>query len=310
MVAQNLQAIQPEKQVLATPVALQNADVWKMQHAHMAAALSFILTEMKRIHAQAKDFEPLDKPTKSQGLLPPLSPQLRKDLLAYLEAMELLQQDEKKLLEMAKHLSHMKNAMYGVMEIMNMFQNIDGAKISALSALDNVDSDIRTQITGAEGEVNAMSGEKSTGKPGHDPTKKEVEQAKKLVAFINSIQAFLEQEGGNSKIMGKGTLSNLEDAIKNIKGVFKSSWGNPKEMAERMNEWIAGSKKGKFSPELKDLQFGLQQANQTVSALSTSTNTQLEFVTNMFKQFLGVDESAMQAYQKGNLTMIQNQRSN
>jgi|GEM_PF-6423925 len=314
MVAQQIQAIQPKEMTIAKPVALEQQDASKKRLAHVAAALLYVV----HVIESAKDsallkVTPEGSKTPSSApkpLLPPLSPQLRKDLEAYMEAMELLQQDRSKLKAMAKELGHMKNTMYGIVEIMNMFQNVEGAKVSAFSSLDNVDSDVRSQITGAEGAVNAMAAGKSAGTPGHDPTKKEVAEAAKLVAFVKEIQGFMDREGGGSKVIGKGTLKNLQDAINNIKSVFKTAWGNPTAMAERMNEWTAGTKGGRFSPELKNLQFGLQQANQTVSAMSTSTNTQLEFVTNMFKQFLGIDETAMQSYQKGNLTMVQNQRSN
>ena len=241
--------------------------------------------------------------------LPVLNPQLSKDLLAYLEAMELLQEMRQKLKEMAAGLKHMKNVMFGVVEIMNMFQNIEGGKIRALSAVDNIASDIRSEVSNAQGGVNAIAG--ADNKNGSTtPTKAEIADAKKFLDFINQIQAFIDAHGGAKGVIGNATLKNLQDAVNNIKKQFTNDWGNPKYMAIDILRWVKESKSGKFAPELKNLQFGFQQLNQTVSALSTTTNTNLQFTSEMFKQFLGIDESAMQSYQKGNLQMVQNQRSN
>jgi len=318
MVAQQIQAIQPKEMEMAKPVALERQEASKKRLVHAAAALLYV----ERVINSAKDSallkvtpegntSPKAPSAQPQPLIPPLSPQIKKDLEAYMEAMELLQQDRAKLKAMAKQLGHMKNTMYGIVEIMNMFQNVEGAKVSAFSSLDNVDSDVRSQITGAEGAVNAIAGAggKTSGVH-HTPTIKQDLEALKLVLYVKQIQAFMDREGGKNGVIGSGTLKNLQEAIDNIKTQFGKAWGHPQKMAALIDSWVKGTKGGKFSPQLKNLQFGIQQANQTVSAMSTSTNTQLEFVTNMFKQFLGIDETAMQSYQKGNLTMIQNQRSN
>lgn len=333
MVAQQMQAIQPENTIdhtaFTSQVEKKEGVESKKRLAHVAAALLYV----ERVINSSKDSallkvtpegktSPKVPSTKPLPLIPPLSPQIKKDLEAYIEAMELLHQDWAKLKAMAKQLGHMKNTMYGIVEIMNMFQNVEGAKVSAFSSLDNVDSDIRSQITGAEGEVNAIAGGKGTGHDGLTPTTKQDLEALKLVLYVKQIQAFMDREGGGSKVIGKATLKNLQEAIDNIKTQFGKAWGHPQEMAAQINKWVyytshaSGTGPNQklipahFSPQLRNIQFGFQQANQTVSAMSTSTNTQLEFVSNMFKQFLGIDETAMQSYQKGNATMIQNQRSN
>lgn len=258
------------------------------------------------------------------GPIPPtpvLNPQLSKDLLAYLEAMEILEEVWQKIKAMAAGLKHMKNVMYGVIEIMNMFQNIEGAKMRVLSSVDNVDSDLRSLVTSSQGAVNAITGSQ-TGKV-ITPNAKQEAEAQKFYDGIQQIQAFIDAHGGAKGIAGDSILKNLQEAINNIKTEFgwksnkqPGAWGNKKAMAERFLEWARMSRSAKdggtgtFSPQLRNIQFGFQQLNQTVSALSTTTNTQLQFTSEMFKQFLGIAASAMESYQKGNLQMVQNQKTN
>ena len=235
----------------------------------------------------------------------PLSPNMKKDLEAWLEAEMMLQQMREELKKMAAGLSHMHNVMYGVMEIMNDFQNIEGAQIRGLAAVDNLDSDLRGAVTGAQtGFTGAVSGKNT------NPT-----MAQKLIDEIKEIQAFINYEKdqgllGKKTVMDKATLSNLQSAIDGIKAAFGSSWGNATEMATEAQSWANQSGTGKYNPNIKNVQDNLQTLNQTTSALSTATNTQLDFTTKEFQQFLGIDESAIQAYQKLDSTTIHNQRSN
>ncbi|MDN3505970.1 MAG: hypothetical protein P0S96_01930 [Simkaniaceae bacterium] len=317
MVAQEqLQAILPTNahEALVRPVEVDHKLQDKKGLAQAAAALLYVTHAI----AQAKDSallkvapEGSKAPSSApQPVLPPLSPQIKKDLEAYMEAMELLQEDRAKLKEMAKQLSHMKNVMYGVVEIMNMFQNVEGAKVRSLSAVDNIDSDIRSQVTEGQGSINSITSGKGTGHDGLTPTLKQKLEALRLVLFVKQMQAFIDAHGGAKGLVGKSALAQMQDAINKIKGAFGKDWGNPKDMAALLLSWVHDSHSGTAVPQMKDLQFGFEELNQQVSALSTVTNTNLQFTSEMFKNFLGIDETAMQTYQKFNLQMVQNQKSN
>ncbi len=230
---------------------------------------------------------------------PPLNPQIKKDLMAYLEAMEMLEDAKKKLKAMAANLSNMKNVMFGVMEIMNMFQNVEGDQVNALSSVDNIDSDLRSQITDGQNAVNGMgSGKQNTA------------AAQKLIEFVKEMQAFIDAKGGANGVIDDSTLKNLQGAITSIKSQFGKDWGNTQKMSTDISNWMAETKKnGTYPPQLKNIQNGFQELTQTTSALSTTTNTNLQYTTEILKQYLGIDNTAMQAYQKGNAQLIQNQRS-
>lgn len=233
---------------------------------------------------------------------PVLNPELARDLEAYMEAMQMLQEARKKLLAMAAQLKHMKNPMYGVMMIMNQFQEISGDKVRVLSEADNVASDIRNAVSNAQGTTNDMAG-------GAISLKNWKSDAEKLIQFVKQLQAFIKYEAGGKGVVDSATLKNLEVALKNIKDQFGKDWGNPAKMAADMNTWFNESQKGTYSPKLKNLQFAFQQLNQSTSALSTSTNTRLQFTTEQYKQFLGIEETTIEAYQKTNAAMVHNERS-
>ena len=87
-------------------------------------------------------------------------------------------------------------------------------------------------------------------------------------------------------------------------GAFGSSWGDASKMDSTMATWISDMKSGQNVPDLKNLQDGFQTINQSVSEFSSTTNTQLQFVENQFKQGMGEENSAIQAYQKMNSNTI------
>ena len=251
----------------------------------------------------------LNLSTDIMKLQKPLSPNIKKDLEAWMEAQEMLQQMRKKLKQMAAGLSELGgNVMFKVMEIMGMFQNIEGAKVRGLAAIDNLDSDLRSAVSSAQtGFIGSKTGYGGNG----DGTK----MAQQLIDMIKELKTFINYEKsqsaqGKKTVVDSSMLKNLSSAITQIQGVYGSAWGNAKEMAGDAYNWVQKAKGGKYAPELKSMQDGLQTLNQSTSALSTSTNTQLDFVTKEFQQFLGIDESAIQAYQKLDASMIHNQRSN
>lgn len=239
---------------------------------------------------------------------PVVGKQFYKDLEAYEMAMQLLHKVEKEIKKMASGLSHMKNIMFGVTEIMNEFQNVEGAKVRVSSDVQNIDSDMRKQVTEAQGIINHyQDGVKAKG----SVTPKQKEAMEQLCSLIHTLNDELGMLKNTPSLKASGFVQNMEEGIKSITGAFpRDSWDKPAYMAAWLTIAVRDEDKGKTSPMLKNIQFGFQTLNQTTSALSTSTNTQLQYATDMFKQFLGIDETSMEAYQKLNLQMIQNEKSN
>lgn len=252
------------------------------------------------------------------GFLPGLK-KFMKNIEAYEEAMSELNAARKELKKMAAGLSHMKNVMYGVMEFMNMFQNVEGAKVKALSDVQNIDSDLRSQISEAQGDVNQFEsgvGHSTFMNLNTQITPKEKAQMQSLMNLVDMLNFEVKILQGVKGLSSSSVVKNIEDGIGSIKGAFQwpgskgsdqNAWGSPTRMAHYLHFFVQqAGKEGKYSSNLKNLQFGFQTLNQTTSALSTSTNTNLQFVTAMFKQFLGVDESSMKAYQEMNSKIINN----
>lgn len=227
-----------------------------------------------------------------------LNPQIEKDLEAWLVAMGELN----KAREEIKKLALTIHTFGGIQRVMAEVMNMQGDRVNTLSAVDNLDSDLRSEVGAGQGVMNGFGGSKV------DATK----EANKLINFVDQLQGFIrEQEGmGKKAVADPADLKNLQSAINNITGAFKTAWGNPKEMGERVEDWIKESKShGTSSPELKSIQDGFQTLNQSTSALSTTTNTNLQFVTEQYKQFLGVYQNINQTWLKLTQNEVSNQRT-
>lgn len=231
--------------------------------------------------------------------------QINQDLKAWLAAQAALKADEKRIQELALMLTHMKNPLYGVQEIMGAVMDMSGDQVSGLAAIDNLDSDLRSGISNAQGSANSIGGGKAT--------KQDLKEAQQMLKILKDIQAFIDKEEKADKkdqVADPASLKTLQNAINQIKSAFGSDWGDPSKMVAKIHSWIEDAKKGKYESGMKTMMNGFQTLTQTVSALSTTTNTRLQFTTEQFKQFMGIDEDSLQAYLKLISGTINNQRTN
>lgn len=251
-----------------------------------------------------------------QNFVPQLNPQIAKDWANYEASLEQYQADLKEIQRLAAALSHMKNPMFGIQEVMGAVMNMSGDQIASLSSLDNLDTDLRNLLQGAQSSYNGILGGSGSTT---DPTKAQIADAQQMTNDINQLEAIVkwQQSLGDKSAFDSGTLNNLESAINSIKGACvdgygDSIWGNASLMARQFN--IAnnpiGNGGGTYSPMLKAISDGFQTINQSVSALSTTTNTKLQFTTEQYKQCLGIDQSSIQSYLKLTAAMIQNEKTN
>lgn len=263
-------------------------------------------------------------PTNPADQAPLLNPQLAKDLQAYELAQEQYKADCKEIQQLAAALASMKNPMFGVQEVMGAVMNMSGDQISALSSLDSVDTDLRGLLQGAQNAFNGLGNDApNMGNGKVDP--KDVAYGQTILDNITQLENFVkwQQSLGDKSPFDSGTLDNLSSAIQDIKGAFDikgapSAWGNPGAMAGDIMTWVnqsnngsgGGNGGGTYAPQLKAITDGFETTNQTVSALSTTTNTQLQFTTEQYKQYLGIDQSSIQAYLKLTSAMIQNEKTN
>lgn len=238
-------------------------------------------------------------------------PTLAQDLQAYMEAQLQLQQDKDLLQKLLLMLHTMKNSMYGAQLVINQMMTINGDKVASLSAVDNIDSDLRGMLSRAQSDYNDII-DGSSGQQNGNPSPAQIASLKDMVATIADLNAFLDWQkslGPNSIIDGND-IDNMQNAIAGIKGVFQGSWDDINEMGCLMNTWVYNQNTGQTSTEMQAIQNNFQTINQSTSALSATTNTSLQFTTEQYKQFMGIDQSAQDSYLKGNLASIQNQKSN
>ena len=241
---------------------------------------------------------------------PVMDPQLSQDMQAWLEALLQQEIDEEALKKLLAASYAMKNPMLAIQMIMQGIMNVHQDEISGLAAADNVDSDLRSAVTGAQNSENAaISG--SNGGTTLDP-----KDMQNLINEIDALKVFLQSElakiqGGVPNPFGSdpSTINNMLNAISSFQGAFGTDWGNANAMAGDMQNWVNAQMNDQISPNLKTTQDALQTLNQCSSAFSMTTGTQLQYKTEQYKQFEGIFEDNNQAYLKLITQIVQNLKS-
>lgn len=249
----------------------------------------------------------------SSGMAPVISPDLAKILAQYEEDMSILAEVKEKLKKLAAGIKNTGNVMLEVIEVFSLFQNAQGSQMRVLSDVDNLDSTLRGKLSAGQSGWNTMGGTGGASKNGkhqkewmYNLTPKGQNGAKQLMEELHQIEQFIKYEKGlgGKSILDGDSLNNLQKAIDSIKTNFGKAWGDPAAMERDMQEWTGLVDGGNQVPNLKNIQDNFQTINQSVSELSSTTNSRLQFVENEFKQALGMQNSAQQAYQKMNSNTI------
>ncbi|NGX46378.1 MAG: hypothetical protein K940chlam2_01568 [Chlamydiae bacterium] len=221
-----------------------------------------------------------------------------KDMLAWERSEARLKIDEAKLKQMCAMIGTMQNPLIGCQMVMQQEMYVQGDQVEGLSAASNVSTDIRNQVMGGQSDFNA----------GGTMTDK---QAKQMYQAIKKLKSWLEHQAslGKKSIMSPDGIKNMLGAIKGISDAFGKSWGNPAAMVTQMTTWEKLNADGKSAPKLKAIQDQFQTLNQTVSAFATTTNTQLQYQTEQYKQLLGIYNDINSTYLKFIGTLVKNQKS-
>lgn len=238
----------------------------------------------------------------------PFGPNIQAELNAYTEDMDLLDEVKAKLKALALAIHDHGNVMYEVIQVFSLYQDVQGGKIRVFTDIDNLDSTLRANLSSAQASWNSLLSGAFGSNVG-------VADAQNMITQVTDMQNFIkyEQSLGDHSILDQSSLANLQSALSQITGSWgKDSsgnqiWGNATSMSSAVYNWINnGNQNGQYMPQVKDIQDGFQTYNQSVSQCSASTNTSLQYVENQFKQGMGEENSAMQAYQKQDSTIIQN----
>lgn len=245
-----------------------------------------------------------------------LSPAIQKDLRAYLDAEIALREKEQAIEKLAAMLHTMKNVFYGIQMLMMDMMDMGGARLSGLADVDKIESTLRNLFSDAQDHMNGAQGK------GYLHNKEIQKDLKKIVEIVDGVKAFLlkQQKEGKKSVFDGATTKNMLSAINNIQGAFGKDWGHVGHaslkpnggsgMTREMVKWYRLVCDGKTPPQLKTIQDGFQTFNQSVSALSTTTNTRLQFRAEQFKQFMGIDKNTIESYSKLIRAEVNAQRSN
>jgi len=235
----------------------------------------------------------------------PSTDTIDKDMKAWLEAQERIKEAREMLNKLLLALHTMKNSLLGVREVMMAMMSMQGDTVAGFSAMDNVASDMRSDITNAQGQVTNIAGSTES------PEKKDA-AAQKLVDLIKHLEGFLKsQSTSGNPIIDSDSIKNMQTAINNIKAPFGSDWGNARRMEGHINTWVIHARDtGVASPELKQVQDNFQTLNQSTSAFSTTTNTSLQFNDEQYKQDLTMASGANKTYIDLVSAFVRNQKAN
>lgn len=234
-------------------------------------------------------------------LPPKMNNQIKGDIKAYEEALLRLKMDKQMIAKLLKMVKTMKNPLLGAQELMLALMGYNGDKVAAFSDVANIDSDIRSMITGGQGAFNNTLDSK---------TAEFSSKIKQFIKEIDGLEAFLKYEKalGKKSPLDGSTLNTMLNAIKSVKTAFGTNWGNVKNMEADIKIWTNPKNRTTY-PALRSIQDAFHTLTQSASALSTTANTQLQYETEQYKQFMGETEGTMQSYLKAIQASIQNQRS-
>lgn len=237
----------------------------------------------------------------SQATIPQ---QWETDLKAWEEAQAQEAKDKAELLKMAAMISTMGNPLVGAQMIMMQVMQVQGDQAGSLAAVDNIESDIRGGVTTAQGDMNSMNGDVTSGNQNQLNA-----DTQKFSDAVDALQEFLNSFGTNGPI-SPSDIASMTSEINGIKSHFGSDWGNGSAMAGTFENWVQEqNQQGMNSPDLAGIQTGFQTLNQYASAFSTTTNTALQYTTQVFQQIEGITNDTMQTYQKLVSGFVNNQRA-
>lgn len=218
------------------------------------------------------------------------------------------------LKKMEEAVKHHKDVSMLLQKESYMFSEFEGDKTTSISDMDQLLTAMRNGLNDAQTDFNGIAGDTSTD--GGNPTSGDVTEAQNMMNEINGLQAVLNYIKAYNKanpdhpMMDPTMVKNLQDAINNITGPFGSAWTNndASAVAKDIQQWVNSANSGSVDGGYKTLVSAFQTLNQTVSALSTTTNTMLQSQVELVKQLLGIMEAVNQSIVKLTLTEVNNQK--
>lgn len=238
---------------------------------------------------------------------PPVDPQLQADLLAWADALAEYQAELTKIKQMAAGLKTHTTDMFQIIQIMHVMMSPSESQVKSNSDLLNLDTDLRNTINSGQSGYNGVGSD-----PNNNidfPDKQGLADAQAMITAMNQLMAGLDLLHKSGAI-DDATYGTIQTAVGSLEGAFGTNWGNPALVWGEIKSWVTQSAGGGTNPPgVKTVNDAFQTLTSSVSALSTTANTQLSFVTEQLKQIMGSFQSSIQSAQKLTLAMIQNEKT-
>ncbi|MCI0381433.1 MAG: hypothetical protein L0207_00040 [Chlamydiae bacterium] len=248
------------------------------------------------------------QPTDS-GIDPVLDPQLDKDLKAWEDAIAKYNEDKKALEKLLAMVVAMKNPLLAVQLMMLGVMGIQEDKVAGLAAANNIDTDLGNMIRGAQNTFNDWMANAAN----QPPMTGDVE---KFRAAINQLETFLKDElaklnAGQNTPFDATTLKTMIGALDSIKAPFGADWNSsdPNDMGRDFRQWMLQYQQGQVPPQIKVLQDSIAQFNQSTSALSAVTGTEMNFEAQQYDGYQGITKTGFDMYAQLVNASVQNQKT-
>lgn len=211
---------------------------------------------------------------------PVLDPKLAADLLKYEEAQAAYQKKWEELRKQAMAAGIIANPLVYCQMLMLGMTDVMGDDLGGVAAMENIQSDLRSGVTGIQNGFNQ----------GGTANSKDMQ---KILDYFNGLMAFFDS---NPKSVGADTVKILKDALDSIKKQFGGSWGDANKMSATWGNWEKEYGKGTVPPQIGAIQSALQTGNQALSSLATTTNAIMQTKVETLKQILGIVNDLSKAF--------------
>lgn len=236
-------------------------------------------------------------------------PNLQQDLAAIAQAQQEYEKMKEKLQQMVMLLQSCGNPLIAAQDIMMLTMDMQGQSVTVLAGVDNLASDLRSDITNIESDFNQIGSDITDGQ--NTPTEKTEADIAALYAQVDSIEQFLKSQqalGSNSPI-DQGNITNMLGQIEALKGPFGGAWDNAVQAYPDVADWFANAWGGQPSPEIQTIENAAQTLDQSVSAFSTTTNTKEQVAGQTYTQEEGIVNDTMKTYMQLVTGFVNNQKS-
>lgn len=164
----------------------------------------------------------------------------------------------------------------------------------------NIANDLRNTITSAQDDLNQIINDLNNKQQPID------QQISDMINSLQSLSSMINDKGAQG-IFGPDTTSSMNGFISTITNVV----GNPQSMQTFINNYQQAMSAGEpVPPEVNSLTTAFNNLNQSVSGMSSTIQTQMQYYQQNLQQFFAIYKSVFDDYSTLNSYIISKTTSN